>query len=130
MIKVKKNSPYARIPTRERKESSILNLYADLEGGSVVIQPHSTVPIGTGLLIGIPEGFTGFIFARADLAVKEGLRPASCIGLIGPNYREEIVVTLHNDTNEAKMIASGDKIAKLIVMETPRFSISEVSELA
>ena len=129
MIKFKRLTKTSVIPTRATTSSAGLDLYADLGEGSIVIQPHSTNKVGTGLAMELPGGFAGFIFARSGLASKEGLRPANCVGLIDSDYRGELIVALHNDTDEAKMIAHGDRVAQLVVMETPIMEIEEVDEL-
>ena len=68
-IHVKRLSPTAKMPTRGSAEAAGYDLYADLKE-PVVIPPHETVMIGTGLSMEITAGYFGAIFARSGLASK------------------------------------------------------------
>ena len=72
--------------------------------------------IGTGLALAIPAGYFGGVFARSGLASKQGLRPANCVGVIDADYRGECTVALHNDTDEVRTVAPGDRIAQLVIL--------------
>lgn len=104
----------AQIPTRGSAEAAGLDLYA-CRPQCVVIKPGETVKIGTGIAVAIPNGFFGAIFARSGMATKMGLRPANCVGVIDSDYRGEVIVALHNDSGESRVI-NGDKIAQLVIM--------------
>ena len=41
----------------------------------------------------------------------------------------EVVVALHNDTDEAQKVPAGSRIAQLIIMECPKVSFEIVDEL-
>ena len=127
-IKIKKLNKNANIPTRESVCSAGYDLYACIDE-PITITPHSTVKIGTGLAIEIPDGYFGAIFARSGLATKEGLRPANCVGCCDSDYRGEYIVALHNDTNETKLIVPNERIAQLVVMPYLPVEFEEVTEL-
>lgn len=46
------------------------------------------------------------------------------------DYRGEYIVALHNDTDEAKLITPGERIAQLIVMPYLAVEFNEVDELS
>lgn len=127
-IKIKKLNKNANIPTRGSVYSAGYDLYACIDE-PITITPHSTVKIGTGLAIEIPDGYFGAIFARSGLATKEGLRPANCVGCCDSDYRGEYIVALHNDTNETKLIVPNERIAQLVVMPYLPVEFEEVTEL-
>ena len=110
-MRIKKLHPDAVLPTQGSAVAAGYDLYAlypcDLE-------PGSTYLIHTGLIIEIPEGFWGGIYARSGLATKKGLRPANCVGVIDNDYRGEIMVALHNDSSSIQHIEAGDRIAQLV----------------
>ena len=85
---------------------------------------------GTGLAAARPEGYFGGIFARSGLAAKQGLRPANCVGVVDADYRGEIKVALHNDTDEERAVADGERIAQLVVLPflTLEFELTEELE--
>ncbi len=128
-IKIKKLKENAVIPTRGSEKAAGYDLYACFEGESLTIPAHSTVKVGTGLAIAVPDGYFGAIFARSGLATKQGLRPANCVGVADSDYRGEYIVALHNDTDEDKVIAKAERIAQLVVMPFLSVEFDEVEEL-
>ena len=122
-INIKKLTTTAKIPTRGS------DLYADITK-DLVIEPHETAKIGTGLSIEIPDGYFGAVFARSGLAAKQALRPANCVGVCDSDYRGEYIVALHNDGTQARTINPGDRIAQLVVMPYLAVEFNEVSELS
>lgn len=126
-IKVKKITNRAVIPTKGTQASAGYDLYSCDKGG---IMPGQTCVFGTGLAMEIPEGYFGGIFARSGMATKRGLRPATCVSVIDADYRNEIKVGIHNDSNEPEVIAEGDRIAQLIILPCPDIDFVEVEELS
>ena len=127
-MKIKKLTETAVIPTRGSNQAAGYDLYADLEN-AIEVKPHETVNINTGISIAVPEGYFGAIFARSGLSTKKGLRPANCSGVIDSDYRGEIIVALHNDTDKVQIVESNERIAQLIIIPYLEFEIEEVSEL-
>ncbi len=114
-IKIKKLRDGAVIPTRGSEYAAGYDLYACIDG-DIVIAPHTTEKLGTGLAIAIPCGYFGAIFARSGLASKKGLRPANCVGVCDADYRGEYIVAVHNDTDFPQTVTNGERIAQLVVM--------------
>lgn len=116
----------ALAPTRGSKEAAGHDLYSTQ---AYDIAPHSTVKVGTGLTMEIPKGTFGAIFARSGIALKRGLRPANCVGVIDSDYRGEIIVALHNDTDEMMSIDEHERIAQLIVIPYVPVTYEKVDSL-
>ena len=129
LINVKKLRENATLPTRGSAQAAGYDLYACIDGGSVTIAPHSTEKIGTGLAIAVPDGYFGAIFARSGLAAEQDLRPANCVGVADSDYRGEYIVALHNDTDEPRTVAAGERIAQLFVMPYLSVEFTEVADL-
>ena len=127
-IRVKKLNPNAIIPTRGSEQAAGYDLYACIDE-PVTILPHTTVKIGTGLAIALPEWYFGAIYARSGLATKQGLRPANCCGICDSDYRGEYIVALHNDTDKAQLVMPNERIAQLIVQPYLSFKFAEVDDL-
>lgn len=127
-INIKKLTDTAKTPTRGSEHAAGYDLYADVKN-QVMISPHETEKIGTGLAIEIPDGYFGAIFARSGLAAKEGLRPANCVGVCGSDYRGEYIVAVHNDSDQPRVIDPGERIAQLVVMPYLAVTFEEVTEL-
>ena len=128
-IKIKKLNENAIIPTYGTDFSAGADLYA-LPGETVVIEPHSTVMIHTGLAMEIPEGYAGLIFARSGLASKRGLAPANKVGVVDPDYRGEFMVALHNHTDEAREVSGGERVAQLVIVPFIQASFELSDELS
>ncbi len=82
---------------------------------NIKIQPGETYFVHTGIAAQIPEGLVGLIYARSGLACKRGLAPANCVGVIDSDYRGEIMVALHNYSNNPQEIEPGERIAQLVI---------------
>ena len=95
----------------------------------IIIPPHETRKIGTGIAAAIPECHFGGIFARSGLATKEGLRPANGVGVVDSDYRGELVVALYNDSGMPRYISDGERIAQLIIIPCLPVELSVTDEL-
>ena len=113
-------------PTKGSKEAAGHDLYSD---EAYDIAPHSTVKVGTGISVAIPNGTFGAIFARSGIAVKRGLRPANCVGVVDSDYRGEVIVALHNDTDEMMSIEKHERIAQLVVIPYIPINFEKVDSL-
>lgn len=121
-IKVKKLKDNAVIPTYGSAEAAGADLYACLQD-PVTISPGQTVFVPTGLSMELPAGYVGLIYARSGLACKKGLAPANKVGVIDSDYRGEFIVALYNHGSEPQTVASGERIAQLVIapVYTPGF---------
>lgn len=129
MVNVKKLRDNAIIPTQGSKYAAGYDLYAAVDT-PITIKSGETVKIGTGLAFELPEGFFAGIFARSGLATKQGLRPANCVGVVDCDYRGEVIVAIHNDSNRDVVIAPGDRIAQMILLPYQSMEFIEVSDLS
>lgn len=127
-IKIKKLYKDSIIPTRGSEYAAGYDLYASLDK-AVMIKPHSTVKIGTGVAIQPPKDTFGAVFARSGLATKEGLRPANCVGVCDYDYTGEYIVAIHNDSEEERMITPGERIGQVVFIPYVNVSFVEVDEL-
>lgn len=129
LVEIKKLTETAKIPTHGSDIAAGYDLYADIPD-VVMIPPHTTKKIGTGIALAISELIWAGVFARSGLATKEGLRPANCVGVIDPDYRGEVIVALHNDTNENKIISPQERIAQLVFFFNIPTEFKVVEELS
>ena len=117
MVQIKKLRENAVLPARGSAFAAGYDLCACLEGDeTVIIPPHHTVKIGTGLAFALPEGTFGAVFARSGLASKQDLRPANCVGVVDSDYRGECFIALHNDGTQERTVNHGDRIAQLVLL--------------
>jgi dUTP pyrophosphatase len=128
-INIKLLNEKAKVPTKGSAAAAGYDLYA-ATSYDIELPPHETVKIGTGIAIEIPDGYFGGIFARSGLATKKGLRPANSVGVIDSDYRGEVIVALHNDSNLTQYIDAGERIAQLIIIPYENVTFEEVNDLS
>lgn len=127
-VNIKKLNEKAIIPTYGTEFAAGCDLYACMDE-EVTIAPHETAFIKTGIALEIPVGYAGLIYARSGLACKSGLAPANKVGVIDADYRGEIMVALHNHTNETKTVGEGERVAQLVITPYIVAAFNEVDEL-
>ena len=97
----------------------------------ILIDPGENVLIGTGIAIEIlSKDIAGFVFSRSGLGIKEGLVVTQGVGVIDPDYRGEIKISLLNISQSVKKIYPGDRIAQLIFMPAYQAKLIETSHLS
>jgi dUTP pyrophosphatase len=129
MVKVKRLTENAILPTRAHEFDAGLDLYAD---EFVVLQKHITL-IKTGIAIELPIGTVGLVLDRSSMA-KKGIKVFG--GVIDSNYRGELLVGLakiapnKEDTMPScYYIAKGARIAQLVIVPILLSTPYEVQEL-
>lgn len=127
-VEVKKLSDTAQLPVRGSEQAAGYDLCADI-AEQLEIAPGETAKVTTGLAFAIPEGYFGGIFARSGLSTKKGLRPANCTGVVDSDYRGPVIVALHNDSVQTRVVEPGERIAQLILLPYLAAEFDEVEEL-
>lgn len=128
ILKVQKLNDLAILPTQGSTAAAGWDLYAAIKE-DIILLPGETEKIGTGLSIEIPENYFGAIFARSGIATNNGIRPSNCVGVIDSDYRGEVIVALHNDSNFDFKIIPNMRIAQLIIIPYLSIEINEVQSL-
>jgi dUTP pyrophosphatase len=121
-LKVKKLTETAKLPTKAHPTDLGYDLYAD---ETVSIDGNSAIKIKTGIAVGFPESWGGFIKDRSSMASK-GF--AVIGGVIDQAYIGElsIVITYKRGVTT---IQKGDKIAQLVPIPLTNWPIIEVDNL-
>lgn len=127
-ISIKFLNENAKMPTRGSDAAAGYDLYA-CNTQDVIVAPHTTAKIGTGLSMSFDTNYFAGIYARSGLATKEGLRPANCVGVCDADYRGEYIVAIHNDSNITRIITPGEKIAQVIFQKYEVANFNTVEEL-
>ena len=121
-LKIKKLSDKAVIPTYGSEYAAGADLYSC--EGELTFEPGETKLVHTGLAMEIPVGYVGLVYARSGIATKRGLAPANKVGVIDSDYRGEIMVALHNHSNESQTIAASERIAQIVI--TPFLTVNYI----
>lgn len=99
-----------QIPIRKHYNDAGADVYA---GADYKVPRNSSVKIGLGFGVAIPDGYTGFIFPRSSLCSK-GL---TCeLPPIDSGYRGEIHAVMTNCTENEIAIKASDRIGQLVIL--------------
>ncbi|SEQ77845.1 dUTP pyrophosphatase [Lachnospiraceae bacterium NE2001] len=128
-VNIKKINPNAVLPTYGTEFAAGADLYACLFA-PVTVEPGDTFLVKTGLVMEIPVGYAGLIYARSGLATKRGLAPANKVGVIDSDYRGEIMVSLYNQSDMPQKIEPGERIAQMVITPYIQGVFNEVDELS
>lgn len=132
IINIKKTDENAKIPTYGSVYAAGADLYAVIhnEENKVEILPGETAFIDTGIVMEIPNGYVGLVYARSGLSCKQGLAPANKVGVIDSDYRGNIMVALYNQSNEIRTVSEGDRIAQIIIQPVEQFGFKVTKNLS
>lgn len=112
---VKRLRDGAVLPMRATEGSAGHDLYALLDE-PVTVRPGGLVRIPTGIAVALPcPDYAAFVYARSGLAIKFGIAPSNCVGVIDSDYRGEVIVGLTNHSSEPYTIQTGERIAQMII---------------
>ncbi len=110
--------------------SAGLDLRACLEQEDYELMPGAKHVFGCGLALEIvTPGVAGFIFSRSGLGTKQGLVVTQGVGVVDPDYRGELKVSLLNISAQAQRITQGQRIAQLLFLPAYQARISKVKSL-
>ncbi|MBI5519715.1 MAG: dUTP diphosphatase [Desulfovibrio sp.] len=97
--------------------SAGLDLRACFDAPAIEIPAGGRAAIPAGLAIEVMRpGIAGFVFSRSGLGTKEGLTVSQGVGVIDPDYRGEIIVSLLNTSGQTRTVERGQRIAQLVFM--------------
>jgi dUTP pyrophosphatase len=108
--------PDAVMPSYATAASACFDITSIMEG--FTLYPGEIVKCRTGLRLNpvapIWRNHYLMLFARSGLASK-GISLANGVGIVDSDYRDEIMVLLHNTSRVAHMIRKGDRVAQGMV---------------
>lgn len=110
-VQIKLLNDKAIMPTRGTEHSAGFDIYAPER---VDIPAGQSYLVGTGLAMAIPQGWFGQINPRSSVAAKKKVRVGARV--VDADYRGEVFINLHNDSDEVYEIMKGDRIAQIVFM--------------
>lgn len=129
-VKIKMLDRRAIMPGYGTEFSAGADLHAVLDNEYEVIKAHESKLVHTYLSIEIPTGYVGLIFARSGIALKRGIAPSNKVGVIDSDYRGEIMISLHNHSDNDAEIYNLERVAQIAIVPYVKadFEISEELE--
>lgn len=113
----------AKMPTKAHTTDGGFDLYSRED---VCIYAGSFYSFATGVHMGIPEGYVGFLKSKSGLNVKHSIQSE---GVIDSGYTGELVVKLYNHGDEDYTVKTGDKISQIVFLPIPEINLVQVNEL-
>jgi len=112
------------------EQSVGLDLRACFQEDSADIYPGDRLAIPAGIAVQIKtSGIAGFVFSRSGLGTKKGLVVSQGVGVIDPDYRGEVIVSLLNTSKEVRNLSQGQRIAQLIFLPVYQANLNPVEHL-
>lgn len=128
-LKIKRLDPAVGLPQRATSRAAGFDLAAAVD---IEIPPRSVRLVGTGLVIGVPDGYFLGVFARSSTPLRRGLMVANGVGVVDADYcgpEDEVKIQLLNFTDAPVQISRGDRLAQGIVLPSPRVEWEEVTDV-
>jgi dUTP pyrophosphatase len=134
-VEIKAFREGAKIPVKATEGAAGYDLCAcipDYTSG-MMIHPHNSLIVPTGLNVNIPEGYEIQIRPRSGLAAKHGVTVLNTPGTIDCDYSGdgedfELKVILFNHNKVPFIINDGDRIAQMVVAKLAAHELVEVEE--
>lgn len=124
-VKFCKVAPDAIIPAYQSIGDAGADIYSNEDA---VVKPGETMIIHTGVKMIIPGGYRISVVPRSGMSLKTGIRVANAPGTVDCTYRNEVGVIVWNTGSEPYVIKKGDRIAQMILEQTPKMQAQEISE--
>lgn len=98
----------------------------------VMVMPGQTRLIPLGFKMKMPDGYVAMLLPRSGLGHKRGIVLGNLVGLIDPDYPEQVFASVWNRNNGGGgfEILPGDRIAQMmfVKVETPTFKMKKVKQ--
>ena len=123
-MRIKKLTETAILPVRSTDGSAGYDLYVDCDK-DVIINPYQTEVLHTNIAMEIPKGYFGAVYARSGMSTRQGLRPATCVSVIDSDYRGEVGLPIHNDSDIPQIIKAYSRVAQIVLQPclTPELEV-------
>jgi dUTP pyrophosphatase len=95
----------------------------------LALEPGARGLVGTGIAVGIPEGFEGQVRPRSGLAREFGVTVLNAPGTIDPDFTGELRVLLVNLGSSLFVVRRGMRIAQLVICPIARAAVRLVESL-
>ena len=118
------------MPAYATPGSAGLDLRACLDA-PLVIEPHQTVLVPTGLAIHLADpGYAALILPRSGLGHKHGIVLGNLVGLIDSDYQGQLMVSCWNRGQSTFTIEPFERIAQLVIVPVVQAAFDVVDDFA
>lgn len=128
VVAVKRVHPNAKLPVYATAGAAAADV-CTISDSTVVINPGCSAVFDTGLQFEIPVGYELKVHSRSGHGFKSGIRLANCTGILDSDYRGNLMVKLHNDSDTAFVVQPGERICQVQVSKATQHHFVEVDRL-
>lgn len=128
VVAVKRVHPNAKLPVYATAGAAAADV-CTISDSTVVINPGCSVAFDTGLQFEVPVGYELKVHSRSGHGFKSGIRLANCTGILDSDYRGNLIVKLHNDSDTAFVVQPGERICQVQVSKATQHHFVEVDRL-
>lgn len=116
------------LPAYATECSAGIDLLACIEA-PWILEPDAVALVPSGVAVALSASQVGMIFPRSGLGHRHGIILGNSVGVVDPDYRGEIMVSLWNRSQNPYVIHPGDRIAQFVIMPIDRPQWVQVSTL-
>lgn len=128
-VKVKKVHVDAQLPFYATAGAAAADV-CTISDKSVVINPGQAAIFDTGLQFEVPAGYQLKAYSRSGHGFKSGIRLSNCTGVLDADYRGNLMVKLHNDSDTPYMVQPFERVCQIQIQKAPQHQFVEVIELS
>ena len=96
---------------------------------TINLYPGHKVKIGAGFALALEPNTCALILPRSGLGSAGVVRIANQTGLIDPDFHQEIVMSIENQSNDVFQISPLDRIAQMLIIPFVRPAIEYVNDI-
>ncbi len=126
-LKIKRLFDNAILPTKAYLDDAAFDIYSPED---VIIKPHSSTIIDTGIATEIPKGYYASVYVRSSIGIKRNLQLCNGTGIIDAGYRNTWKIALYNYGDIPQSIDKGERFAQFILLPVLEVSTDEVEDLS
>lgn len=130
-VKVLTKEFYAHhgLPAAATPQSAAIDIRAATFQRTTLL-PGETTLMPTGLVFEVPEAVAMLLLPRSGLGHKHGIVLGNLVGVIDPDFREEVMVSLWNRGDDLYYINPGERIAQAMFVPIHRVELNAVNTLS
>lgn len=93
------------------------------------VLPGETVLLPTGLIFAVPESVVMLLVPRSGLGHKHGVVLGNLVGVIDPDYRGEVMVSVWNRSDSTYQMSPGERICQALFLPFQTVELNQVATL-
>lgn len=94
----------------------------------VILHSYERIKVPTGLIFDIPETHDIKVYPRSGLSLKNGISLSNCTAVIDSDYKNELFVTLINNSHDAFIITDKMRIAQFALCEKVVYKLEVIDK--